>query len=170
LSYASPGIGSVQHLSSEYFKQRMGLNIVHVPYRGSAPAILDMLSGRTDFLITNLGDMMGQIRSGDLRLLALGDPAGRRFFADVPFVSDTVPNFETDGWFALCGPAGMTAPVTRRWQDAVRHALGDASLQTKLLDNGLVASFEDTEAVNVMFEASRRKFRAIIQAAGISVE
>jgi len=170
LSYASPGIGSVQHLSTEYLKQRMGVDIVHVPYRGSAPAVLDLLSGRTDFLITNLGDMMAHIQSGDLRLLALGDPMGRRFFPKAPFVADDVPGFETVGWFALCGPSGLPAAVTDRWEEAVRRVLEDAAVQQKLLDNGLVASFRDTQTVNRTMNESRRTFREIIRAADIRAE
>ena len=170
LSYASPGIGSVQHLSSEYLKQRMDVNIVHVPYRGSGPAILDMVAGRSDFMITNLGDMMGQIRNGDLRLLALGDPLARHFFAATPLVSDAVPGFETNGWFALCGPTGMPASVAQRWQDTVRRVLTDRAVQQKLLDNGLVATFQDAAEVNQMMDESRRRYREIIRAADIRAE
>jgi tripartite-type tricarboxylate transporter receptor subunit TctC len=129
-----------------------------------------MMAGRTDFIITNLADMMGQIRSGDLRLLALGDPMGRRFFAELPMVADEVPGFETNGWFALCGPPGMPEAVSQRWQDAARRALDDETVQRKLLENGLVANFQDAAAVNRMMAESRRTHRDIIRGAGIKVE
>lgn len=170
LSYANPSLGTVQHLSSEYLKQRMAVDILQVPYRGSGPAIIDMMAGRTDFIITNLADMMGQLRSGDLRLLALGDPMGRRFFPEVPMVSDVVPGFETNGWFALCGPPGLPEAVSRRWQEVVRRALEEESVQRKLLENGLVASFQDAATVNAFMVESRRRHREIIRAAGIRVD
>jgi tripartite-type tricarboxylate transporter receptor subunit TctC len=170
LTYANPGLGTVQHLASEYLKQRMDVDIVQVPYRGSGQAILDMMAGRTDIIITNLADMMGQIRSGHLRLLALGDPMGRRFFPEMPMVADEVPGFETNGWFALCAPPGLPDAASLRWQDAARRALNDESVQRKLIENGLVATFQDAGEVNRMMDKARRTYREIIRAAGIRAD
>lgn len=170
LTYANPGLGTVQHLASEYLKQRMDVDIVQVPYRGSGQAILDMMAGRTDIIITNLADMMGQIRSGDLRLLALGDPMGRRFFPEAPMIADEVPGFETNGWFALCAPPGLPDAAALHWQDAARRALEDEGVQRKLIENGLVATFQDAAGANRMMDQARRTYREIIRAANIRVD
>ncbi|HEY0421260.1 MAG TPA: tripartite tricarboxylate transporter substrate binding protein, partial [Acetobacteraceae bacterium] len=84
ISYASPGVGSVQHLAGDLLKQKTGTDMIHVPYRGSQPALLDLVSGRIGFTITNLGDTIGQIRNGGLKLIGLGDPLAQTFFPETP--------------------------------------------------------------------------------------
>lgn len=170
VSYATPGVGSVQHLSSELLAQKLGLKMVHVPYRGSQAALQDLISGRTDFSITNLGDVMSHVRSGSLRLLALGDPLGKRFFPDAPMISEVVPGFETYAWFGLCGPTGMPANVVKRWEEAIKAAVEDPSVSQKLLDNGMVPAFADAAALARTMEENRRGYREVIRAANIRVE
>jgi tripartite-type tricarboxylate transporter receptor subunit TctC len=170
VSYASPGVGSVQHLSGELLSQKTGIKMVHVPYRGSQAAIPDLASGQTGFSITNLGDVIPHIRSGQLRLLALGDPLGKRFFPDAPMIGDTVPGFETYAWFGLCGPLNLPAPVIKRWEEAMKATVEDESVSKKLLDNGMVPAFADSAALNKTMEENRRGYRAVIQAAGIKAE
>lgn len=170
ISYASPGVGSVQHLSSELLSQKAGLKMIHVPYRGSQAAIGDLATGRTTFSITNLGDVVGHVRQGTLRLLALGDPLGKRFFPDAPMISETVPGFETYAWFGLCGPTGTPPAVVKRWEEAVKATAEDPAISAKLLDNGMVPAFADSAALNKTMEENRKNYRAIIQAAGIKAE
>ena len=80
VSFGSAGVGSAQHLSGELLKQKTGTDMVHIPYRGATPAILDILGGRTDFMITNLADVPGQLREGSIRLLALADTGGSALY------------------------------------------------------------------------------------------
>ena len=112
MTYASAGVGSAQHLSVELLKARAGLDIVHAPYRGATPAIVDILGGRVDFMITNLGDVMRQVQGGELRVLAMGDDAGSPLFPDVRPISAFVPGLQMAGWFGVCGPRGI--PEERR--------------------------------------------------------
>jgi tripartite-type tricarboxylate transporter receptor subunit TctC len=170
LTYASPGVGSVQHLSGELLSQKTGISMVHVPYRGSQAAILDITSGQTDFMITNLGDVIPHIRQGTLRLIALGDPLGRQFFPDAPMIGDVVPGFETYAWFGLCGPIGLPAAVVKRWEEAVRAAVDDPEVKRKLLDNGMVPAFQDAAGLNRTMEENRRGYREVIRAANIRAE
>jgi tripartite-type tricarboxylate transporter receptor subunit TctC len=170
VTYASPGAGSVQHLSSELLSQTAGIRMIHVPYRGSQAAILDIIGGRTDFMITNLGDVISHIRQGTLRLIALGDPLGRRFFPEAPMIAEAVPGFETYAWFGLCGPRGVPAAAVRRWEEAIRAAVEDPEVSRKLLDNGMVPSFQDAAGLTRTMEENRRGYRAVIQAAGIRAE
>lgn len=170
VSYASPGVGSVQHLSGELLSQKTGVKMIHVPYRGSQAAIQDLASGLTGFSITNLGDTIPHIRQGTLRLIALGDPLGRQFFPDAPMIGDTVPGFETYAWFGLCGPVGLPPAVIKRWEEAVKAAVEDPIVSKKLLDNGMVPAFEDSAALNKTMEENRRGYREVIRAAGIKAE
>jgi tripartite-type tricarboxylate transporter receptor subunit TctC len=170
IGYATPGVGSVQHLSSELLAQKLGLKMVHVPYRGSAAALPDLTSGRTDFSITNLGDVIPHIRSGSLRLLGLGDPLGKRFFPDAPMISEVAPGFETYAWFGLCGPTGLPPAIVKRWEDTVKAAVEDSLVSQRLLDNGMVPAFADSAALTRTMDENRRGFREVIRAAGIKAE
>ncbi len=170
VSYATPGVGSVQHLSTELLGQKIGAQMVHVPYRGSQAALQDLLANRTSFSITNLGDVISHIRSGSLRLLALGDPLGKRFFPDAPMIADVVPGFETYAWFGLCGPTGMPDAVVKRWEKAIKAAVDDPAVSQKLLDNGMVPAFADSAALKKTMEENRRNYREVIRAANIKAE
>ncbi|MBX6374143.1 MAG: tripartite tricarboxylate transporter substrate binding protein [Acetobacteraceae bacterium] len=167
ITFASAGVGSAQHLSGELLKRLAGVDMVHVPYRGAAPAIVDILGGRTDFMITNLGDAARQIQAGELHLLAQGDPSRFPLFPDVPRIADTVPGFEVTGWFGICVPRGSPAEAIRRWAAAVRQAMADPALVRRLQDAGFTPHFEDTEAFTRRLEQDRRTWREVIQAGSI---
>jgi len=170
VSFATPGVGSVQHLSTELLGQKIGAKMVHVPYRGSQAALQDLLANRTSFSITNLGDVIGHIRSGQLRLLGLGDPLGKRFFPDAPMIAEVVPGFETYAWFGLCGPKGMPDAVVQRWEKAIKAAVEDPTVSQKLLDNGMVPAFADSAALKKTMDENRRNYREVIRAANIKAE
>lgn len=167
LTYASAGVGSAQHLSVELLKARTGLDIVHVPYRGAAIAIVDILGGRTDFMITNLGDVMRQVTGGELRILAMGDDAGSPLFPTVRPISAFVPGLQMAGWFGICGPRGMSEESLARWSDATRRALENPAFRERLLANGLTPSFEDTRTFNARIAADLRSWGEVIRAAGV---
>ena len=170
VSFATPGVGSVQHLSTELLGQKIGAKMVHVPYRGSQAALQDLLANRTSFSITNLGDVIGHIRSGQLRLLGLGDPLGKRFFPEAPMIAEVVPGFETYAWFGLCGPKGMPDAVVERWEKAIKAAVDDPTVSQKLLDNGMVPAFADSAALKKTMDENRRNYREVIRAANIKAE
>lgn len=170
VSFATPGVGSVQHLSTELLGQKIGAKMVHVPYRGSQAALQDLLANRTSFSITNLGDVISHIRSGQLRLLGLGDPLGKRFFPDAPMIAEVVPGFETYAWFGLCGPKGMPDAVVERWEKAIKAAVDDPTVSQKLLDNGMVPAFADSATLKKTMDENRRNYREVIRAANIKAE
>ncbi|BDG73211.1 Bug family tripartite tricarboxylate transporter substrate binding protein [Roseomonas fluvialis] len=167
LSYASAGVGSAQHLSAELLKARAGVDIVHVPYRGATPAVVDILGGRIDFMITNLGDVMRQITGGELRLLALGDDAGSPLFPNARPISAFVPGLQMAGWFGICGPRAMSAESLAQWSDGTRRALENPQLRERLLANGLTAQFEATAPFNARIARDLQSWGEVIRAAGV---
>jgi tripartite-type tricarboxylate transporter receptor subunit TctC len=167
LSYASAGVGSAQHLSAELLKARAGVDIVHVPYRGATPAVVDILGGRIDFMITNLGDVMRQIQGGELRLLALGDDAGSPLFPNARPISAFVPGLQMAGWFGICGPRAMTAESLAQWSDATRRALENPTFRERLLANGLTPQFEATAPFNARIARDLASWGEVIRAAGV---
>jgi tripartite-type tricarboxylate transporter receptor subunit TctC len=160
-------VGSAQHLSAELLKARTGLDIVHVPYRGATPAVVDILGGRIDFMITNLGDVMRQIQGGELRLLALGDDAGSPLFPTARPISAFVPGLQMAGWFGICGPRAMSADSLAQWSDATRRALDNPQLRERLLANGLTPRFEDTATFNARIARDLASWGEVIRAAGV---
>jgi tripartite-type tricarboxylate transporter receptor subunit TctC len=169
LTFASAGIGSAQHLAGELLKRMARVEIVHVPYRGGAPAIIDMIGGRVDFFITNLGDVAGQLRDGALRLLAVADDTGHPNFP-APRISASVPGFSIAGWFAACAPRSMPREAITAWAEAIRAGLDRPEWRKRLLDNGLTPNFEPPEALAARMETNRSQFRELIQGAGITAE
>lgn len=170
MTYASAGVGSAQHLSVELLKARTGLDIVHAPYRGATPAIVDILGGRVDFMITNLGDVMSQVRGGELRVLAMGDDAGSPLFPDVRPISAFVPGLQMAGWFGVCGPRGISEDVLAQWSEATRKGLENPALRERLLANGLTPHFEDTRTFNARIAADLRSWGEVIRSAGIRAD
>jgi tripartite-type tricarboxylate transporter receptor subunit TctC len=167
LTYASAGVGSAQHLSGELLKSRASLDIIHAPYRGGTPAIVDILGGRVDFMITNLGDVMSQVRGGELRVLAMGDNAGSPLFRDVQPISAFVPGLEMAGWFGICGPRGINDDTLARWAEATRKGLETPAFRERLLANGLTPNFEGPREFNARIAADLRAWGDVIRAAGI---
>jgi tripartite-type tricarboxylate transporter receptor subunit TctC len=170
ITYASAGVGSAQHLTGARLAAMAGLDLVHVPYRGAAPAALDVIAGRTDLLITNLGDVMRQIQGGELRLLALADAQGVPEFAHAPRLSETVPGLEVAGWFGLCGPRGMAPASIARWGEATERALRDPTLRQRLLENGLTPLFEGPQAFTARMQRDRAAWGEAIRRANIRAD
>jgi tripartite-type tricarboxylate transporter receptor subunit TctC len=167
VSYGSAGVGSAQHLTGARLEAMAGVELVHVPYRGAAPAALDVIAGRADLLITNLGDVVRQIQGGELRLLALGDAQGVPEFAGAPRLADTVPGLEVVGWFGLCGPKNMNPDMVRNWAAATERALRDPTLQRRLLENGLTPTFEGPDAFAARITRERQMWGETIRRANI---
>ena len=133
-------------------------------------ALLDIVSGRIGFTITNLGDTIGQIRNGGLRLIGLGDPLAQTFFPETPLISRDVAGFETYAWFGLCAPRGMPLGVVAQWESVLRRAVEDPRVRDKLMENGLVPSFADSAGLNRLMEENRAAFRTVIRAANIPAQ
>ncbi|MFL1461758.1 Bug family tripartite tricarboxylate transporter substrate binding protein [Roseococcus sp. DSY-14] len=170
LSYASAGIGTAQHLTGARLASMAGLDMLHVPFRGAAPAALEVIAGRVDLLITNLGDVVGQIRSGDLRLLALADREGVPEFASAPRLPDIVPGLEVAGWFGLCGPRGMAPAAIARWSDAMAVALREPAIRQRLLESGLTPVTEGPDAFAARMARDRQGWGETIRRANIRAD
>lgn len=170
LTYASAGIGAVSHLSGARLERMAGVQLLHVPYRGAALGVLDVLAGRADTIITNLGDAAAQIRAGEMRLLAFADGIGTPAFPGVPQIGETVPGYAVSGWFGFCAPRGTPEAIVGRWAEVVRIATQDATTQRRLTESGLVPRFEGPAAFSATILADRAVWREVIRGAGIRVE
>ena len=167
VSFASAGVGSAQHLQGELLKQKTGVDMVHVPYRGASPAIVDILGGRADFMITNMADVTRQVQDGGLRLLAISDEEPFPLFPDVPPLARIIPDFNVVGWFALCGQRAMAPDLADRVEAGVRQAMADPAAVAQMAKGGLTPRFEGRAAIAARLAADRALWLGVIRAVNL---
>ena len=137
INYASVGNGSGVHLATELFRKRAGIDIVHIPYKGSAPALTDVLAGTTPLMFVNLLSGLPLVRSGKLRALAVGTTERLRALPDVPTVSQAgVPGYQFEAWFGVIAPAGTPVAVVERLNSEFRKVLAAPEVRDRLLNEG----------------------------------
>lgn len=170
LTYASSGNGTSQHLSGELFKRLAGVDILHVPYRGGAPAILDMVGGRTTMMFGNMPEFLGQIRGGGLRPVGFGAARPSPLFADLPVISGTLPEFKISNWFGVVGPAGLSAEWVGFWNRAIQNVARQPKFIQLMTDNGMEILAGTPEEFKATIFADRRKWGEVIQGAKIRAD
>jgi tripartite-type tricarboxylate transporter receptor subunit TctC len=171
LNYASSGNGTSIHLSGELFKSMTGTFMTHIPYRGSAPAVADLLAGQVDLMFDNLPSALPHIRAGKLR--ALGVTSARRADAlpDVPTIAEAgVPGYEASSWFGLTAPAGTPAPVVVRIQQTVAKAFATPEVREKLLGQGAEPVANTPEAFGQYIRDEIAKWAKVVKASGAKVD
>src|SRR4051812_11423648 len=134
-TYGSAGNGTPPHLNAEFFKAAQGLDIVHVPYKGAAPAMIDLVAGRIDVMFLNIGSAKAQIESGTLRGLAVSGTARAPTLPNVPTFHEVgvpLPELDPGTWWGVAAPAGLPVEVAQKLNTATREALSDADLLEKL--------------------------------------
>lgn len=170
LTYASPGIGSVQHLSMELLASMSGIALVHVPYKGLPPAVNDVVAGHVDLLFDNLGSSAPLIKSGNLKAIAVGSERRNAFLPDLPSLSEAVPGFLSVTWFAIVAPPGTPAGIAEKLSAAIAGILKTADATNCFRDlyaTPIGSSPADTAA---FFAQERERWRSVIVSAGIKVE
>jgi tripartite-type tricarboxylate transporter receptor subunit TctC len=170
LTYASAGNGSSQHLSAELFQRQAGIQLLHVPYRGGAPAIIDIVAGRTDMMFGNLPEFMGQIRDGGLRAVAFGAPRASALLPELPLISATIPGFSIRNWFGVAGPGKLPKPVLDRWVAALRQVAADPGFQRRMAENGMEIIVDDPDSFTATIAADRQRWGAVIREANIRAD
>jgi len=170
LSYASTGSGGTPHLTAEMFKRATGAQIVHVPYKGMPPALTDLLGGRVDMMFANLSDALPYIRSGKLRALGIASTTRFPGLPDVPTVSETLPGFVSETWFAIVAPPRTPTPIASRLSSTVAEALRqpDVARTIQQLSVAPVGSSPDETAAFLKKETDR--WREIIVSAAIRLD
>jgi tripartite-type tricarboxylate transporter receptor subunit TctC len=171
VSCATVGSGSSQQLSCALFMALTGAKLTQVPYRGGAPAIVDMVGGRVDLMFGNMPEFMGQIRGGGLRPIGYGADAASPLLPEVPVISRTgLDGFVIHNWFGLVGPAGLSPELQKRWNDELRKAVADPDLQKKFADNGLQIVAGSKADFDKEIAADRAKWGKLIKDFNIKPE
>jgi tripartite-type tricarboxylate transporter receptor subunit TctC len=134
LNFASSGVGSTLHVAGELFKMMTGADIVHVPYRGGGPALIDLMSGRVQLMFDNLPTSLQYIRQGKLRALAVTSAQRAAVLPDVPVVADFVPGYEASAWYGLVAPKGTPDAIVERLNREVNAILAKPEITKQLAD------------------------------------
>ncbi|WP_428685468.1 Bug family tripartite tricarboxylate transporter substrate binding protein [Reyranella sp.] len=170
LTYASAGNGTSQHLAAELFKKMAGINMVHVPYRGGAPAIQDMISGNCDMMFGNMPEFLGQIGGGGLIPVAFGSPKPSPLFPNLPLISKFLPGFEVVNWFGVFGSKGLPADLVELWNKALRAAVAKPDVQKRFVENGMDSVIGSPAEFKATIIADRKKWEEVIKGAGIRAD
>jgi tripartite-type tricarboxylate transporter receptor subunit TctC len=167
LNFGSSGYGSTNHLAGELFKNLAGINIVHVPYRGAAPAMNDLIGGQIPILFDNMPAVRPQALAGSLRALAVAGHARSPLFPELPTMEEAgVAGFEASSWFGLVAPAGTPPAVVKILTDDVMKALGDPDFARKLSDVGAEPGSLSGSAFSAFLAAETEKWGKVVKDSG----
>ena len=174
LNMASSGNGTSIHLSGELFKSMTGTFMVHIPYRGSGPALIDLMAGNMDLMFDNLPSAMPHIRSGKLKALAVTSAQRSAALPDVPTVAEAggkaLEGYEASSWFGLLAPAGTPADIVNRVQAETAKALSSPALKERLLSQGAIPSGITPAEFAKLIDAETKKWAAVVKASGAKVD
>jgi tripartite-type tricarboxylate transporter receptor subunit TctC len=165
LFYGSAGPGSAGHLTGELLKARAGIDIVHVPYKGAAPAFADLLAGQIGADFDGMINALNQTRAGRVRLLAVS--SGKRLSAaiDLPTLAETVPGVAGESWFGLAAPANLPAPIAERLENEAVRALDAPEVRKRLTDTGMTVTALRSAPFVEFIRAEIRKWAPVIHSA-----
>jgi tripartite-type tricarboxylate transporter receptor subunit TctC len=172
LNMASSGNGTSIHLSGELFKSMTGTYMVHFPYRGSGPALLDLIGGTMDVMFDNLPSALPQIKAGKLTALAVTSAERSAALPDVPSVAEAGPvkGFEASSWFGLLAPAGTPPEIVNRLQQETAKALATPALKERLVSQGAIPSGNTPAQFTQFIAAEARKWAQVVKASGAKVD
>ena len=170
LNYASSGNGTIVHLTTEYFKAQSDTFILHIPYRGTALAIPDLVSGKVDVLFDSFVTGMPHVKDGKLRALAVTTAKRSALAPDMPTVSEVLPGFESVTWFGLYGPKAMPQDLALKVNQAVNAALADTDVKERFARLGAEPAGGTPQAFAAMVKADHTKWKKIIADRKISVD
>lgn len=170
LNFAIGAVGSSLHLAGDAFKMQSGTYIVNIPYRGTAPAIQDVLAGQVELMFANIGNAQAQVKAGKLK--ALGVTSARRLpqFPDVPAISEVLPGYESSAWFGLFGPAKMQPAVVKRVSDAARQAIAAPDVKRRLDNEGAVAVGNSPEEFARFVQSEIERWARVVKFSGAKPE
>src|SRR6202795_3792542 len=169
LNFASAGVGGLPHLAGELFKQTAGIDIVHVPYRGAAPAINDLLGQQVQMTFLDLPVILPHIKAGSLRPIPLGAPKPSPPAPDVPTTAEVgMPDLLIENWYGMIAPAATPPAIVATLNRLANEAMADLGVKEKLADQGLIVAGDTPEQFRWFIEAETRKWADVIKNAGVA--
>jgi tripartite-type tricarboxylate transporter receptor subunit TctC len=170
LSMASGGIGSGSHVAGELFKMMAGVNMVHVPYRGVAPALTDLLGGQVQVMAASSAGSIEYIRSSKLRALAVTGPTRTDVLPDIPSVGEFLPGYEASGWFGVGAPKGTPVEIVEKLNKEINAALADPKMKARIADVGGTVLPGSPAEFGKLIADETEKWGKVVEFAGIKPE
>ena len=171
LTFGSAGNGAAGHLPGELFKSMAGIDIRHVPYRGTSPALNDLLGGQISMMFAILGPAIPYVNAGKLKLLATTGPKRSASFPQVPTVAEAgVPGYAADEWWGVAAPKATPPAVVRQWNEAMRGYVADPVNNRQLIENGYEPASDTADGFTALIESDRRKWGGVIRAADVHID
>ena len=170
LNFAIGAVGSSLHLAGDLFKMQSGAYIVNIPYRGTAPAIQDVIAGQVELMFAAVGNAQAHIKAGKLK--ALGVTSSRRLaaFPDVPAIAEVLPGYESSAWFGLFGPPRMSTELTKRISDAARQAIATPDVRRRLETEGAIAVGNSPEEFANFVQSEITRWAKVVKFSGARPE
>ncbi len=170
LNYATAGIGSFQHLSTEMLKLLGNINIVHIPFKGGGPAMADVIAGNSQITMGSLLQLVPHIQGNRLRLLAVGSAKRNSAFPNAPTVAETVPGYEANNWWGILAPAGVSPAMVRRLEAAVAKVVNTPEMQKKFDSQGAEVAYKNSADYRKFIKIETDKWSKVVREAGIKSE
>jgi tripartite-type tricarboxylate transporter receptor subunit TctC len=170
LNFAIGAIGSSLHMAGDAFKMQSGAYIVNIPYRGTAPAVQDVLAGQVQLMFAAVGNVQEHIKAGKLK--ALGVTSAKRLpaFPDVPAIAEVLPGYESSAWFGLFGPAKMPPEVSARIGDAARKAIAQPEMRRRLDTEGAIPVGNSTAEFSAFVQSEIQRWAKVVKFSGAKPE
>jgi tripartite-type tricarboxylate transporter receptor subunit TctC len=169
--YASSGNGTTQHLNVEMFAAMTGTRLTHVPYRGSGPALADLVAGQVPFMSDTLAAVADLVRAGRVRAIGVTSKARSPFFPEVPSIHEQgVTDYDSVGWISLLGPRGLPEPITARLAQEVAKVLEQPDFRARLAEQAFTPTFLDRPAFTAFIVSETAKWRQVVQTAGVKLD
>ena len=170
LNYGSAGIGSGGHLAGELYKHMTGVKAEHIPYKGTGPAIVDLIAGRYDFNFAGLAGAVPQMRGGKVRGLAVTTPQRVPSLPDIPAVAEAVPGYEVVGWYGVIGPAGMPQPIVTKLHDELVRVLAMPDVRERILHDGSEPVGNTPQEFRDFMTADLNKWAKLVKESGAKLD
>lgn len=170
LNFAIGGLGSSLHLAGDAFKMKAQVFIVNIPYRGTAPAIADVLAGQVELMFANIGNAQAHIKAGRLKALGVTSAARLPVFPDVPAIAETLPGFESSAWFGLFGPARMDPALVQKISQAARQALHSPAVRRRIETEGAQVVGNSASDFERFVSQDVLRWREVVRYAGAKPE
>jgi tripartite-type tricarboxylate transporter receptor subunit TctC len=170
LSFGSGGNGSSLHVVGELFKMMAGIDMVHVPYRGGAPALIDLLGGRVQLMFDTIPQALPYIKAGKLRALAVTTATRSEVLPDVPVMSDFVPGFEAGSWWGVGAPKATPAEIVDKLNQAINAALADPQIRTRLAELGTTPLVFSPNEFSAFVQMETEKWAKVVEFSGAKLE
>ncbi|MFM7001391.1 MAG: Bug family tripartite tricarboxylate transporter substrate binding protein [Limnohabitans sp.] len=170
LNFAIGAMGSSLHLAGDAFKMKSGVYIVNIPYRGTAPAVQDVLAGQVELMFAAIGNVQSHIKAGKLKALGVTSPKRLAAYPDVPAIAESLPGYESSAWFGLFGPGRMNPELAKRLSDAARAAVQSPEVKRRIESEGATPVGNSPEEFARFVDSEIVRWRAVVQYAGAKPE